>query len=252
MPGSSSSYLLAGCLALSLSGTTALAETASFDHTHAAFDSLLKTHVRDGLVDYRALQQSPGDLDRYLDALASVSASVFDGWTESRQLAFLINLYNASTLQLIGDHYPVKSIKDIGTLFQGPWDQPAVRLWGGVITLNTLEHEIIRKRYALPEIHFALVCAARGCPSLRGEAFVADRLSEQLADQRRAFLATPGKNAVEPDRKRVRLSPIFKWYAGDFAKSAGSVLGYLKLHGLAVDESFSIAYTTYDWTLNEP
>ena len=185
-----------------------------------------------------------------------------DGWehdvlVELQQLAFFINAYNAYTLQLIIDHYPVKSIKDIGSFFKGPWDQPAVRLFGRTLTLNNLEHDIIRKDYPDPRIHFALVCAAHGCPPLRDEAYVADHLEEQLDDQARQFLATPAKNRVDAGARTVYLSPIFKWYGADFEKKHGSVLAALEPYwpkasvGALAQGHFKIRYSDYDWSLNQ-
>ena len=188
--------------------------------------------------------------------VASVAEPDFKRWTEPQQLAFLINAYNAYTLQLIIDHHPVKSIKDIGGLLKGPWDQPVVRLFGRTLTLNHLEHEIIRKDYPDPRIHFALVCAARGCPPLRDEVYVADRLEEQLDDQARQFLATPAKNRVDAGTRTVYLSPIFKWYGADFEKKHGSVLAALQPYWPKASASalaqggFKIRYTDYDWSLN--
>ena len=148
-------------------GTSFAAKTWTFDQSHSRFDRVLKKFVKDGLVDYAGLKANPGELRRYLDELSTPSEMDFGRWMEKEQLAFLINLYNATTLRLIVDHYPVKSIKDIGNLWKGPWDQPVVRLFGRKVTLNTIEHDILRKNYEEPRIHFALVCAARGCPPLR-------------------------------------------------------------------------------------
>ena len=170
-------------------------------------------------------------------------------------MAFLLNAYNAYTLKLITDRYPLKSIKDIGGWFSGPWDQPVVKLFGETITLNTVEHKILRKDYSEPRIHFALVCAAKGCPPLRGEAYVAARLNGQLDDQAKLFLANPAKNRVDVANHTVYLSPIFKWYGSDFEKKSGSVLTALKPYwpGKAVaTDDFKIRYTDYDWSLNEP
>ena len=147
--------------------------------------------ISNGQVDYMGLKADPKALDRYLTTLATVSGVQLQSWTESQQLAFFINLYNASTLRLILDNYPVKSIKDIGSLFTGPWDQPAVRLFGKTVTLNTLEHALLRKQYHEPRLHMALVCAAKGCPPLRSEAYTAERLNEQLDAQARTYLASP-------------------------------------------------------------
>ena len=231
------------------------ATTAEFGQTHALFTSVLTNYVKDARVDYAALKAQPQDLTRYLDQVAAVSKAEFKKWSEPEQIAFLANAYNAYTLRLIIDHYPLKSIKDIGSFFQGPWDQPVVKLFGETITLNTLEHKILRVDYAEPRLHFALVCAAKGCPPLRNEAYVGVRLNEQLNDQGKQFLAETAKNRVEAAEHTVYLSPIFKCYAGDFEKKSGSVLAALKPYWpakpVAGYEEFEIRYTGYDWSLNE-
>ncbi|MGH7856506.1 MAG: DUF547 domain-containing protein, partial [Candidatus Binatia bacterium] len=191
--------------------TVALA-SPPFDRTHDLYASVLERFVDEGLVDYAALQKSPGDLDRYLDSLARVAEAELRDWPEPDRIAFLLNLYNVQTLRLILDHYPVDSIKDIGGFFRGPWRQPVVRLFGETITLDDLEHGILRKQYREPRIHFALVCAARGCPALRREPYVGDRLDAQLDDQGRRFLSEPGKNRFDPAEGVLHLSPIFKWF----------------------------------------
>lgn len=232
-------------------------QAADFDQTHGKLDAVLKEHVRDGWVDYTALKGRPGPLLEYLDLLASVKESEFNRWPEKERFAFLINLYNATTLRLIIDHYPVGSIKDIGSFFKGPWKQEVVRLFGNVTTLDSLEHETIRQRYRDPRAHFALVCAAKGCPPLRGEAYAASRLDEQLDDQARVFLGQTAKNRVEAGSRTLYLSPIFKWFSGDFEAKTGSVLKFLEPHFSEKDRKvlaggdFKIRYSEYDWSLND-
>ncbi len=236
---------------------TATALADEFDQSHALFSHALSQYVRDARVDYAALKAHPQELNRYLDQVAAVTKSEFTKWTEKQQIAFLLNAYNADTLRLILDHYPIKSIKDIGSLLSGPWDQPVVKLFGGTATLNALEHKTLQRDYSEPRIHFALVCAAKGCPPLRPEAYVAERLDEQLDDQAKQFLVTASKNRVEVDERTVYLSPIFKWYAGDFEKKSGSVLAALKPYwpeksaAALAGGGFKIRYTDYDWSLND-
>ncbi len=228
------------------------------DVSHAPFSSLLGTHVEDGRVDYARLKVNRKELDAYLSDLARIRAATFRAWPQADRLAFLMNLYNATTLRLIIDHYPVESIKDIGGFFKGPWKQKVVRLWGKTLTLNDLEHEIIRKEYPEPRIHVALVCAARGCPPLRAEAYVGARLDEQLSDQMQVFLANPAKNRIMPDTGKVYLSKIFKWYGADFTKTGNTLLGSLAPYWpdpttipYAARRDWDIVYTDYDWSLNE-
>ena len=137
-----------------------IVQAQEIDAEHSMLNRLLNTYVQKGRVDYAGLKNNRQDLDRYLAELSRVKETAFKRWTKNERLAFLINLYNADTLQLIIDHYPVKRIKDIGGFIKGPWKQPVVKLFGKTITLNTLEHDIIRKRFNEPRVHAALVCAA--------------------------------------------------------------------------------------------
>ena len=214
-------------------GTSGLAQ--ELDHTHALFDGVMKVHVVDGHVDYKALHADTKELDRYLAGLAAVPQEEFKTWSEPQRLAFLVNLYNAATLRLILDHYPVKSIRDIGTIIKGPWDRPAVNLFGKTISLNNLEHDILRKEYDEPRLHMVLVCAAKGCPPLRDEAYRPDRLKEQLDGQSRRYLArgwidakiegNPKFRAIDEAIRRggwrivglTRLSPVFPFNLLNYA-----------------------------------
>lgn len=212
-----------------------------------SFDDLLKQFVVAGRVDYQGLHANTRPLKNYLWQAGKVSESEFKSWGEKQQLAFLINLYNASTLQLIVDHYPVRSIKDIRSLFKGPWDQPVVPMFGKKITLNELEHGIIRKQYRDPRVHMALVCAAKGCPILRGEAYTAENLDEQLDDQSRAYLATSTGLVIDRQKGLASISSIFKWYGDDFA----SVPAFIEKYSLGNIQGLKIKYLDYDWSLNE-
>ena len=153
---------------------------AGFDPTHAALGQVLAARVTNGVVDYAALKAAPTGLDGYLATLAAVPEAEFNAWPEPARLAFLLNLYNATTLKLIADHHPVASIKQIGGLLKGPWKQEVVRAWGRVLTLDELEHGIIRAQYPDPRAHFALVCAAKSCPPLRsgGQLFAAQTIAK--------------------------------------------------------------------------
>ncbi len=236
---------------------TRMPSADAFDHTHAALAEVLQTHVSvDGRVDYAALNQNPQKLLEYLDAAAAIDEAAFRTWDKKQQIAYLINLYNAQTIQLILEHYPVQSIRDIGSLFMGPWDQEVVPLFGRRVSLDYVEHVILRKQYREPRIHFALVCAAKGCPPLRREPYTAGNLEAQLEDQGRLFLATPQKNRVDTDKKIVYLSPIFKWFRKDFQAQHENILDFIKPY-LPADavaaiaaEKYDVKYTDYDWTLN--
>ena len=219
----------------------------AFAASAQGLDSILKKHVANGRVDYQGLHADPAPLKNYLAQAGAIPESEFKSWGEKQQLAFLINLYNASTLQLILDHYPVKSIKKAKRGFKGPWDQPVVPMFGKKITLNKLEHGIIRKQYADPRVHMALVCAAKGCPILRSEAYTAEKLDEQLDDQSRAYLATPAGLVIDQKKGVASISAIFKWYGGDFP----SVPAFIEKYSDESIEGLKIKYLGYDWSLNE-
>lgn len=239
---------------------------ASFDH--AAWDSLVRRHVvpiQQGAstqVDYAAFAQDRAALKRYLDALGAVSRAQFDSWGKPDQLAFLINAYNAWTLELILTKYPdLTSIKDLGSLLNSPWKKRFIPLLGETRSLDDLEHGLIRGsgRYGEPRIHFAVNCASIGCPALRAEAFVGSKLEAQLADATRAFLADRSRNRFEGGCMQV--SMIFKWYREDFERASGTLGRWLATQspalGLAdpqaralAEGSIDIDFLDYDWRLN--
>ena len=224
-----------------------VASSPAFDHS--ALDSILKTHVNDsGQVNYAALKKDRGPLDAYLQKTGAVSQSEFSQWSQSEKLAFLINVYNAETLQLIIDNYPVASIKKIGGLLSSPWDKKVVMLFGQETTLDHVEHGVIRKQFPEPRIHFALVCAAKGCPPLRNEAFTAAKLEAQLESQTKTFLSDSAKNRIED--KAVHLSPIFDWYGEDFEIGGKSVLDYVDPYFGGSASGKKLKFTDYDWSLN--
>jgi hypothetical protein len=224
-----------------------------FDHD--MFDSVLKKYVSAGLVDYQGLRSDRKDLDEYLNKMSSIIENDFKKMTESHRLAYLINLYNAETLRLIIDNYPVKGIKSIGGIFKSPWSLPVVSLFGKKISLDDLEHRIIRVEFDEPRIHAALVCAAIGCPELRNEAYRGGDLDSQLESQMKGFMGDLNKNSLDMSKKTANLSPIYKWYSEDFEKKT-SLLDYLRNYWpFDVSEvnfkGWRIKHTKYDWSLNE-
>lgn len=230
-------------------------KAGAFDHEHTELDAILKSKVKSERVDYASLKSDPSELNAYLGQLASVEESEFKAWSEAQQLAMLINLYNAATLKLVIDHYPVDSIKDIGGLFRKPWDIESLTLFGKTTTLNHLEHEILRKNYNEPRIHFAIVCAAKGCPALLNEAYTAGKLDAQLKKQGEQFIRDVNKNRVDAGKKTVYLSKIFDWFEDDFTKD-GSVIEFVKPYfstsdAKALNKGFKVKHTGYDWSLNK-
>jgi hypothetical protein len=222
-----------------------------FDNQYKMWNEMLSAHVNNGLVDYAAIKENPGNLDMFVTQAGAVTEAEFNTWTEPQQLAFLINLYNAVTIQLIISEYPVSSIRDIGGLLKNPWKLKTVPLFREMISLDNLEHDIIRKRYDDPRIHFALVNATLGCPNLRSEAYLPDILDEQLEEQTTIFLQESfEKNRYEIDFQVLYLSPIFKWNAKDF-KRVGGVREFVRKYIPDITEDIKIHYTAYNWSLND-
>jgi len=236
----------------------AASQATSYDHS--LFDRLLKAHVSaEGMVDYDAFARAPA-FDRYLDRLASADV---ESLPRDEQLALWINAYNAYTIRLINDHGERRSIRRIGRtlgLVQtgGAWRIRMAAVGGQTYTLDEIEHEIIRPRFQEPRIHFALVCAAMGCPPLRREAYTGVRLDAQLDDQARRFLLRDReKNRIDVESRTLYLSRIFDWYAEDFGGSRDAigryVAGFLPPgpeRDMLRSTIFQIRHTDYDWTLN--
>lgn len=230
------------------------AATASVSYD--TLDCVLRTYVKDGRVDYRALKNNPSGLIGFLHGAASVTKPQFESWSRAQQRAFLINLYNAATLKMIIDHYPISSIKKIGGWIEGPWKQPVIELWGGRVTLDFVENGLLRKMHD-PRIHFAIVCASLGCPKLQSFAYVPERLDRQLDQAAREFLADRNKNRFEVNDRAIVLSPIFEWFRGDFESTFGSALNFVSRYVpadqavLARNAAVAIRYSSYDWSLND-
>ncbi len=229
-----------------------LGYTATQDKPDQLYGKVLDNFVQEGLVDYSGLKSNPKDLNQYLEQTSGVTRETFEGWSKNEQLAFLINLYNAQMLDLIADNYPVKSIKDIASDSGGPWEQPIVTLFGEQITLDALENEVIRKNYTDPRVHFALVCAALGCPALINTPYQAAELEKQLDQQTKAFLMDTDKNSIDTEQRILRLSPIFDWFKEDFSAKSGSVLEFVNPYfGNQANNEYKVEYTNYDWSLND-
>lgn len=244
----------------------------AFDH--ADFDAVLKKRVdAKGFVDYAGLHADRAALDAYAARLGTAGPAELAAWPEPDQIAFYINAYNAITLVRIIDHYPPTgsdpklpkvSIRNI----DGAWDKIKNRVAGEEITLDHLEHEILRKRWKEPRIHMAIVCAGASCPRLRNEAYTGAKLEEQLNSQSEDFVRDATKNNIDAAANIVTLSPIFDWYWGDFWQTKGEApslkggekragpIGFVILHGDPAAKDFlrkggyEIRNGTYDWSLN--
>lgn len=239
--------------------------TVTDGHTqHTLFTEILADYVHDGRVNYRDLSID-SRLDAYLEQIAATNPdSILE---PNARLAFWLNAYNAYTLKVICDNYPIESISElhfggliIGTILgKTIWHESLAIINGEAFSLNDIEHNIIRKQFKEPRIHFALVCAAKSCPPLRSEAYIGDRLDEQLEEQGRNFFSQKIKNHFDEEKKVATLSKIMDWYADDFGKNDKEVLVYVSrflpdelMKSMQTNQKkWRVKYTDYDWSLNQ-
>jgi hypothetical protein len=241
------------------------ASAQGFDHGHKAWDALVKKHVvvlqggKASQVRYAEFAKDRAALKGYLDSLSKVSEAQFNGWSKPQRMAFLINAYNAFTVEKILTRYPnLKSIRDFGTVFGNPWKDGFFTLFGRESWLDQVEHEMLRKPGAYDElrVHYAVNCASIGCPMLREEAFVADRLEAQLEEQAVRFLSDRSRNRFEAGKLEV--SKIFDWFKEDFGVREQYFARYAKLlaqvpeaQKIVAEGRAPLAFLDYDWTLND-
>jgi hypothetical protein len=247
----------------------------SFDDYGAVLQEFVN---QKGMVNYRGLKANPQKLQVFLQALAQVRPEDYQGWQDPQKIAFWINAYNALTLKAIIDHYPIKASwfrsikfpKNSIRQIPGVWTKLRFPVMGRQMTLDNIEHATLRQQFNEPRIHAALVCAAMGCPPLRNEPFLGEKLDQQLNDQTRRFLANPQKFRIDRDQGKVYISPIFKWFGQDFVTTYGTtekfssfnpkeraVLNFIQAYLSKEDRdylltgNYAISYLKYDWSLNE-
>ena len=222
--------------------------------SHAIYDSLLRKYVNDkGMVDYKGFIQDSVKFNAYLDLLSKNHPND-KNWSRDESLAYWINAYNAFTIKLICMYYPVKSIKDIkkGISFvSDTWTIDFIKIEGKTYNLNNIEHGIIRPKFNDPRIHFAVNCASKSCPPLLNEAYTGDKLNKQLDSQANIFINDGFRNKITSPTQ-ASVSSIFSWFAGDFKKTAPSVVDFInKYSNTKLSKSVDLKYETYDWNLNE-
>lgn len=209
--------------------------------SHEVFNSLLAKYVsQTGVVDYAGLKSEIATLDGYLSELSSNAPS--NSWSSSKKLAYWINAYNAFTLKLILDNYPLSSITN---LHGGkPWDKKWIEIGGKTYSLNNIENDIIRPTFNEPRIHFAVNCAAISCPKLGNFAFTEDNLEKKLEENTVAFI-NGAQNSISSDQ--VTVSKIFDWYGADF----GNLVDFLnKYSNTKISTGTKVKFAEYDWNLN--
>lgn len=231
-----------------------LGEQGTTPPSHDIFDKLLKKHVsKDGKVDYKGFINDKNEFQKYLDLL-SKNAPDRDKWSEEAQLAYWINVYNAFTIKLIIDNYPVNSIQDLHPKVKIPllntvWHKKFFKIGGKEASLDEVEHKILRKEFDEPRIHFAVNCASYSCPPLRPEAFTAEKVDKQLEEQAISFINDKRHNTIQADK--VEISSIFSWFKGDFTDN-GSLIDYLnKYSKVKINSNAKVSHKDYDWSLNE-
>jgi len=215
------------------------------------YAALLSKYVSGSSVDYSGLKTEEGSLDAYLDILAGADPEALP---EKDRLAYYINAYNAWTLKLILDNYPVASIKDIGPFWSSPWKIEFARIGDKKVSLDYIENEALRPQFKDPRIHFAINCASKSCPPLRNEPYVGGRIDAQLDDAAGRFINDGKSNYLK--EKTLYLSKVFDWYSEDFGGEDGA-LAFIRKYAqgdlalrLATSEKPEIAYLDYDWSLN--
>lgn len=253
------------------------AKVKVFDYSE--YDSVLKAFVNEeAMVDYAGLKARRQQLDEFAASMGKLTSEVYEDWNDKDKIAFWLNAYNALTLKAIIDNYPIKSsffrsmVYPRNSIRQipGVWKKLTFEVMGKDLTLNHIEHEILRKKFNEPRIHMAMVCAAMGCPPLRYEPYKGETLDEQLDDQTRQFLSDSAKFEIDRKRRMLALSPIFDWFGGDFVTKYGAkqaigrhggkesaVLNFVAQYLSEAQKDyvlagrFKIKYLKYDWSLNE-
>jgi len=267
-------------LALCL-GAAGAVHAQGFDHQHKAWDALLRQHVvlisegRASQLRYAALARERSALRAYLGTLSAVPRAEFEGWSKPRRMAFLINAYNAFMVEKVLTRYPdIRSVWDFGRFFGHPFKDRFIRLLGEDVSLDWIEHDTLRKpgAYDEPRLHYVLNCAAVGCPMLREEAYVPERLAEQLEDQARRFLADRTRNRYSAAQRRLEVSKVFDWYREDWERGArgfdggappsGSLAEYFARYAAVLaatpqgereiaERRAPVVHLEYDWSLND-
>lgn len=235
-------------------GTSNLGQQGSVPPSHAIWQELLQKYVTaTGKVSYKGFIQEKQKLQTYLNLLSN-SAPDRSIWSKEEQVAYWINTYNAFTVKLIIDHYPVKSIREIKPTVNIPlvntvWHIEFFKIGGKPASLDEIEHKILRKEFDEPRIHFAINCASFSCPILLNEAFVPEKLESQLDRASRQFINDPHRNRIAEDKAEI--SQIFSWFQEDFTKK-GTLIDFLNHYSkVKIKPNAKISHLDYNWSLNE-
>ncbi len=239
---------------------------ATVDFDHSVFDKVLRSCVREGRVDYRCAQENIPLLNLYLSKAANFPSAQFDAFGREEKISFLINVHNAFVMKRIAGHYPVGNLKDLSL----KEEDSMFAIFGRSVTLHQIEYDMLRKKFRDERLYVALFRGAKGGPPLRKEVYKSENLDHFLDEDVRKFVNDPNYNRIQPDKKRIYLSPLFKWYAKDFilnygdgksfSKSDSSETAVLSFIANYIDSDkreyieqghFKIKYLSYDWTIDE-
>lgn len=225
---------------------TALLLQVSLAQT-SELNTLLKTHVSPtGEVDYAAIKANPQQLNNYINYVKDVNIS---SWSANKKKAFWMNVYNAFTIKLIVDNYPLKSIMDIKENNQNAWKIPFVQAAGRTLDLNDVEHEVLRKDFDDPRIHVGINCASYSCPPIPNYAFTESNVDAQLEILMGQFINDPKRNKL--DSTNPQLSKIFEWFKGDFTKGSTLTEYINRFAKTKISDSANLGFLEYNWTLNK-
>ena len=216
--------------------------------SHSAWNALLQKYVSDaGNVNYAGIKSNKAALDKYLNTLKNAHPT--DSWSKNEKMAYWINAYNAFTIALIIDHYPTSSINNIKKDGKKPWDIPFIKIGSKTYTLNNIEHDILRKKYPDPRIHFAVNCASFSCPPLMNSAFTSSNLNAKMDLLAKKFINDKSRNKISAQNPQV--SQIFTWFKDDFTKK-GSLIAFLNQYSTTkIAANAKISYLDYNWNLNK-
>ncbi|AUC86369.1 DUF547 domain-containing protein [Polaribacter sp. ALD11] len=225
--------------------------TLTFSQVNAQtsiFNNLLQKHVtKSGIVDYKGIKIDEVTLDSYISYLEKTTPE--ESWSGNKQKSFWINAYNAYTLKIILENYPLKSIMDIKQKGKTAWKIPFAKVGGKIYTLDYIEHEILRKKLFDPRIHVGVNCASGSCPKLANRAFTEENVDVTLEKLMKEFVNDSTRNKVS--NKKVQISSIFDWFKSDFTKN-GSIIDYLNTYSKTeINSKAKISYLKYDWSLND-
>ncbi len=250
-----------------------------FDQNHTIFNKLLQENVKDAKVNYQGFIDS-AEFTNYLKTLNNITPDDFKTWTGSQKIAFWINSYNAFTIKAIIDHYPIQRSFTLVGIFYAPknsilqipgvWKKLQFQAVGQSVTLDHIEHRILRKEFNEPRIHAAINCASISCPDLRNEAYIADKIDKQLDDSSRNFVNSKTKGVlIDKNKSKINVSKIFKWFGDDFfsnyhkqefndkSDKQNGTLGFIYKYinedkkKYVLSGKYKLKYMSYDWGLNE-